>query len=93
MAENPVPFTHTAYVLKREGKRLKFGRWLECGMARREEKTGAVNLYIDRLPVGGFNGFVHLAPIGTRPPPPEPAEPEPRRPGESDTGQDDEADE
>jgi hypothetical protein len=77
--ENPRPFTHTAFIFKREGKRPNQGRWLECGVAR-DEKDGTVNVYLDRLPVGGFSGRVHLAKRGTTPGLPEPA---PQRPGQA----------
>jgi hypothetical protein len=70
--------THTAFAFKREGR--KFGRWLEIGVARAED-DGAIRVFLDRLPIGGFTGGVLLSPIGTEPPIPEPP---PRRPGESD---------
>lgn len=73
MTDNRAP-THTAFALKREGK--KYGRWLEIGAARQED-TGVIHLFLDRTPIGGFNGYVYLAPIGTQPP-----QPEPQRPGE-----------
>jgi len=61
--------THTAFALKREGKR--YGRWLEIGTAR-QDTTGVIHLFLDRTPIGGFNGYAYLAPIGTHPPLPEP---------------------
>jgi hypothetical protein len=57
--------THTAFALKREGK--KSSRWLEIGAARLE-KDGVAHVFLDRLPVGGFNGYVYLAPAGAQPP-------------------------
>lgn len=77
--------THTAYALKRIGK--KFGRWLEIGGARLEE-DGSVRVVLDRLPIGGFTGYVHLAPIGAEPPPPP--EPSPARPAQRSQPADDE---
>ena len=68
--------THTAFAFRREGK--KHGRWLEVGTARLE-KEGASHVFVDRLPVGGFTGYLCLSPIGTAPPPPAP-----QRPGQSD---------
>ena len=63
------PFTHTAWILKtdiiRRGRRL--GRWIEEGDAR-VEPDGSVNVYLHSLPLGGFNGRIHLAKIGTSPP-------------------------
>jgi len=76
--------THTAFAFKREGR--KFGRWLEIGVAR-AEPDGAIRVFLDRLPIGGFTGGVLLSPIGTVPPVPEPP---PRRPGQLD--EDDELD-
>jgi hypothetical protein len=76
--------THTAFAFKREGR--KFGRWLEIGVAR-AEADGAIRVFIDRLPTGGFTGGVLLSPIGTMPEMPEPP---PRRPGQVD--EDDELD-
>jgi hypothetical protein len=80
MAENNSitggPPTHTAFAFKREGR--KFGRWLEIGVAR-AEAGGAIRVFLDRLPIGGFSGGVMLSPIGTMPPEPEPP---PRRPGQ-----------
>jgi hypothetical protein len=65
--------THTAFTLRREGKR--HGRWLEIGTGRRNEQTGVIEGFLDRLPIGGWNGYVYYAPIGTRPPDPEPERP------------------
>jgi hypothetical protein len=74
ITNNKAP-THTAYALKREGKR--FGRWLEIGVAR-QDKDGSMRVLLDRLPVGGFTGHVHLSPLGVEPPPPP--RPDPQRP-------------
>jgi len=71
MSDSKTP-THTAFALKREGK--KYGRWLEIGTAR-HEPTGIIHLFLDRTPIGGFNGYAYLAPIGTQPPLPEPERP------------------
>lgn len=68
--------THIAYALRREGKRTS--RWLEIGKAR-FEGNGAVHVSLDRTPIGGFNGYVYLSPIGVKPPL---AESEPDRPFE-----------
>jgi hypothetical protein len=67
--------------LRREGK--SHGRWLEIGTARLEG-TGAIHLFLDRTPIGGFNGYSYLAPIGTVPPLPEP-----ERPGQPDAEEED----
>ena len=85
MPENPRPFTHTALIFKREGKRPNQGRWLECGVARAED-DGTVNVYLDRLPVGGFSGKVHLALRDADSAMPEPR---PQRPGQAGDDEDD----
>jgi hypothetical protein len=73
------PFTHTAWILKtelvRKGRRV--GRWIDEGVAR-VEPDGSVNVYLHSLPIGGFDGRIHLAKIGTSPPDVMPA---PQRPG------------
>jgi hypothetical protein len=73
---NPKPFTHTAFALKREGRRPRQGRWVEIGSARRAT-DGGIAVYLDRLPIG-FSGYVFLSPLGVTPPSPEP---ELQRPG------------
>jgi hypothetical protein len=69
------PATHTAFVLKRE-TRTRF-RYLEIGEAevQVDGKGGSHRVYLDRLPVGGFSGYILLHPRGTLPPDPIP-EPE-----------------
>jgi hypothetical protein len=74
MTDSKAP-THTAFALKREGKR--YGRWLEIGTAR-QESTGVIHLFLDRTPIGGFNGYAYLAPTGSQPP-----DSEPERPGQA----------
>ncbi len=73
--------THTAFAFKREVKR--HGKWLEIGVAR-QDTTGVVHLRLDRTPIGGFDGYVYLAPAGTQPPVPEPERP--GQPSESGDG-------
>jgi hypothetical protein len=61
------PHTHIAYASKREGtRRLPRVRFLEIGTARIDE-TGE-HVFLDRLPIGGFTGYVRLWPIGSAPP-------------------------
>ena len=57
--------THTAFALRRYSKR--HGTWLEIGTGR-QDSNGAFHAVLDRLPVGGFNGYVYFAPIGAGPP-------------------------
>jgi hypothetical protein len=77
------PTSHTAYVLKRETRTTS--RWLEIGTAFIESDgtTGAHQVYIDRLPVGGFTGHIRLQPVGVQPPASE-SQPLPGRPGTAD---------
>ena len=76
------PFTHTAWILKtelmRKGRRI--GRWIDEGVAR-AEPDGSIWVYLHSLPIGGWDGRIHLAPIGTNPPD---VTPRPKRPGDSD---------
>ena len=83
MADSKAP-THTAFALRREGK--KYGRWLEIGNGRHDQ-TGVFHLFLDRTPIGGFNGYVYLAPIGTQPPLTEPERPS--QASDSSEGEDD----
>jgi len=77
------PRTHAALAYRREGPRLRFGRWLEVGNARFEqapcphcgEKPPPLakgHIFLDRLPIGGFTGYVMVTPIGSRPALPTP---------------------
>ena len=78
--------THTAYALKVLGKRHR--RYIAVGGAR-VEASGEIRVYLDTLPIGGFNGFLHLLPEGM--PPPDTL---PQRPGAtSESGDDEESDE
>jgi hypothetical protein len=81
------PFTHTAWILKteliRKGRRV--GRWIDEGVAR-VEPDGSINVYLHSLPIGGFDGRIHLAAIGANPPDIMPAPPQ--RPGDT-VGEDD----
>lgn len=40
--------------------------------------------FIDLMPVGGFNGYVYFAPVGTEPPAPEPQRPAPQADNDDD---------
>ena len=78
---DPKARTHTAYSMQRIGKR--FGPWLEIGSGRIDQD--GVHLYLDRLPVGGFNGYVRLTPKGV-PPMPQPQRPAPAGDDEEELG-------
>jgi hypothetical protein len=95
MTETPAqndkpPFTHTAWILKteiiRKGRRL--GRWIDEGVAR-VEPDGSVNVYLHSLPIGGFDGRIHLAKIGTSPPDVTPAPQRPDAASDDDQGSED----
>ena len=66
--------THTAFALKREGKRQQFRRWLEVGIGWQRE-DGSFHGFLDRTPIGGWTGFVHFEPTGKGPPPLPPERP------------------
>jgi hypothetical protein len=72
--------SHIAYALKQDGG--KFSRWLEIGSGRVD--SGTAHVFLDRLPIGGFNGYVCLAPIGIAPPNLKAAPRRPAPPGADD---------
>ena len=47
--------THRAYATKRDGENI---RYLEIGVASVHSDGKGFDVYLDRLPVGGFNGHV-----------------------------------
>jgi hypothetical protein len=68
--------THTAFAFQRQGK--KSGRLLEVGTGRIDADRNIAHVFMDRQPIGGYTGYVVLAPHGMKPEPP----PEPERPGD-----------
>lgn len=64
--------THTAYALKILGKRHR--RYIAIG-AGGIDADGSIRVYLDTLPIGGFNGFLHLLPEGMAPPDATPQRP------------------
>jgi hypothetical protein len=53
---------------------------LEIGTAR-QDSDGVIHLFfLDRTPIGGFNGYAYLSPKGVKPPDPQP---EPSRPSDA----------
>jgi hypothetical protein len=80
-AENK-EFTHTAWAQKWVGQ--KFSHLMEVGSARIDGE-GKVHVFLDRMPVGGFNGYIYVSPIGVKPPSPKQ---EPKRPGEASAQED-----
>jgi hypothetical protein len=83
MADDKSP-THVALVKKHYGNKKKLFTWLEIGKGRLNS-NGSFDGLLDRMPIGGFTGYIHFARIGQQPP-----EPEPERP-DADTGDDEEA--
>ena len=75
--------THTAFAMKPAGK--KQGRWLEIGSGR-IDSSGVIHVFLDRTPIGGFNGYVYMAPNGMQPPGPEPHRPAGQRQDDEDLG-------
>jgi len=70
MADNKRPPTHGAFALRRESRHRS--RWIEIGHASVDPSAGTVHhVFLDRLPLGGFTGHIHLSPIGVKPPEPE----------------------
>ena len=55
---------HTAYAMHRQGKHF---RWVEVGVAGTRNDGTGFDVFLDRLPVGGFNGYVHIRTNNTRP--------------------------
>lgn len=60
--------THTAYAFQRQGK--KSGRLLEVGTGRIDHDRNIAHVFMDRQPIGGYTGYVVLAPHGVKPEPP-----------------------
>jgi hypothetical protein len=58
--------THRAYAFKRTGK--KHGRLYECGTARIEADTNLIHVYLDRVPLGGWTGYLMVRPKDSPPP-------------------------
>lgn len=79
--------THRAWAVRREGK--KFMRWLEVGTGRIDKERDEVHLFMDRLPIGGFTGYVMLAPISKTPQIPDPAPQRPDAASDDEQGSDD----
>jgi hypothetical protein len=47
--------SHRAYAVKRERRGF---RWVEIGVALTHDDGKGFDVYLDRLPVGGFNGHI-----------------------------------
>ena len=83
--KNNKPRTHTAWAIQQQRKgRLIYTRALEVGDGRFDtERDGSTSahLFLDRLPLGGFSGYLKLISKGVAPNPPPPT---PSRPDEAD---------
>jgi len=75
MADPLKPPTHKAFAFRREGKKMRFGRWLEIGTGR-ADTDGTIHVFMDRTPIGGFSGYVLMKPLSAEPPAVEPARPD-----------------
>lgn len=74
MADDSNVRTHIAFALRRES-RTRFTT-LEIGKGRLD-REGTFHGYLDRLPVGGFTGYVQFVPVGKEPSLPTPQRPDP----------------
>ncbi len=66
------PPTHIAYALRREGRAS--WRWLEIGVATKDEDGKGFQVSLDRLPIGGFNGRIAVREKDSKPGPVMPTE-------------------
>ena len=71
MADTKAP-THIAYTRQRISKTRVL--WLEIGKGRMDG-NGIFHGILNRLPIGGFSGYVHFTPIGAPAPEEEPQRP------------------
>jgi hypothetical protein len=69
------PATHRAYCVLREGRRT--GRWMECGFASAADGVGDLQVYLETVPVTGFDGHILLRPMNAKSDEPFPPDPEP----------------
>jgi hypothetical protein len=55
---------YPAYAMHRRGKRF---RWVEVGFAKHRSDGSGFDVFLDRMPVGGFNGHVDIRTDNTKP--------------------------
>jgi len=48
---------HPAYAMRRHGKAF---RWVEVGVAKLRSDGTGFDVFLDTLPVAGFNGYLHI---------------------------------
>jgi hypothetical protein len=74
-----IPRTHTAWAIQQQRvRRVAFMRALEVGQGRIDAE--GVHIFLDRMPLGGFSGYIKLLPNGVKPA----TAAIPQRPGEAD---------
>lgn len=73
--------THIAWAFQRLGR--KSGTLLEVGTGRIDADRNIAHVYMNRQPIGGYTGYVVLAPTGTKPP--SPTQLQPQHPGDHDS--------
>jgi hypothetical protein len=78
MTNSKPDHTHTAWAFQRLGR--KSGTLLEVGTGRIDADRNIAHFYMNRQPIGGYTGYVVLAPIGVKPP--AVSQVEPQRPGD-----------
>ena len=71
------PHTHVAWVKRYDAGR--FQEWLEVGRGRLTDSSEPVGFegFLNRMPLGGWNGYVQFLLMGVQPKDPEPT---PKRP-------------
>ena len=75
--KNEKPRTHTAWAIQQQRiRRFALTRALEIGKGRIDAE--GVHIFLDRMPLGGFSGYIKLLPNGVKPT----TAPTPLRPGE-----------
>jgi hypothetical protein len=69
------PPTYRAYCSLRAGRRAA-GRWIETGFATVADDGIGLKIYLETLPVSGFDGHILLRPVDAKPEMPFPPDPE-----------------
>jgi len=60
------PRTHTAWAIQQQrARRFAYMRALEIGQGRIDAE--GVHIFLDRMPLGGFSGYIKLLPNGVKP--------------------------
>lgn len=80
MTNGKFDHTHTAWAFQRTGR--KSGQLLEVGTGRIDADRNIAHVYMNRQPLGGYTGYVVLAPAGVKPP--AVSEIQPQRPDDHD---------